>query len=149
MPGLLCGCQLLQQKSRMGGSTWGALGLAGWLISSAPAIRNLCNHVQVQITGLVSEPMTLGPGPSSWHLLARITHLSGSGASHRSAHELCSSLSTHPQMNQLAEFCQTARAIKPRNSAKAFQEGIRSLQTAGPPRPRLCWDSGDPEMRKT
>ena len=53
--------------------------LGGWLISSVTTIRSLCNHIQVQITGPVSEPATPGPGLSSWHLLAGITHPAGSG----------------------------------------------------------------------
>lgn len=57
--------------------TWDALGLPGWFISSGPVIRSLWNHILVQITGLVSEPITPESGLSSWHRLAGITHLSG------------------------------------------------------------------------
>lgn len=73
-------CQLLQREhtSYSGGSDlrcpW-----AGWLISSVTTIRSLCNHIQVQITGPVSEPVTPEPGLSSWHLLAGVTRPSGSG----------------------------------------------------------------------
>lgn len=80
VPGLPVSCRLLQQKhtSHSGGSDLGCP-WAGWLISSVTAIRSLYNHIQVQITGLVSEPINPEPRLSFWHLLAGITHLSGSG----------------------------------------------------------------------
>lgn len=76
VPGLSASCELLQQKhtSHSGGSDLGCP-WASWLISSVIAIRSLCNHIQVQITGLVSEPINPEPRLSSWHLLAGITHL--------------------------------------------------------------------------
>lgn len=106
VPGLPGNRRLLQRKhtARSGGADLGCP-WAGWFISSVTAIRSLCNHIQVQITGLVSEPINPEPGLSSWQasLISQ-----AAGASRISAHVVCSSMSAHPQMNKLAELCQTA-----------------------------------------
>lgn len=54
-----------------------------------------------------------------------VTHPSSSRDLPHTSACRCPSMPTHPQMNQLAELCQTACETQSRTSAKAFHESVQ------------------------
>lgn len=101
--------------------TWDALGIAGWLISSVPAIRSLWNHIRYKSQDHFQSQLLLNPDfpGNSWQ--ASFTSQAAE-ASYISAH----SMSTDSQMNQLVEFCQTAWERQLRTWAKSFHKSVQS-----------------------